>query len=249
MKIASSSASFDGRLRAGDLTQLEWLDICAREFELDGVVFELRHFPRTDDDYLAQLKKLCVDLGLSVAAVTDDELLAGAGTPRAIAVAASLGAPLVVARTPQAGADATAWNALAETARAAARAGKEANVTVAVRNAPGTQCEGAAGLKQLAKDTDSAWLRYALDPAKLPPSESSESVLARSVIVFHDVLALRTRSERDETAELAAALRRFRGFLVVDSVAEGAAPDDVERTIRSLRAILAKAELEEAPVA
>jgi hypothetical protein len=249
MKIASSSASFDGRLRAGELTQLEWLDICAREFELDGVVFDLRHFPRTDDDYLAQLKKLCVDLGLSAAAVTDDELLAGAGTPRAIAIAASLGAPLVVARAPHASEEATAWNALAKTARAAAVAGKTANVTVAVRNAPATLCEDVAALKQLAKDTDSAWLRYALDPAKLPPNEPSESALTRSVIVFHDVLALRTHSERDETAELAAALRRFRGFLVVDSVAEGAAPDDVERTIRSLRAIFAKTALQEAPVA
>jgi hypothetical protein len=249
MKIASSSASFERRLRAGDLTQLEWLDICAREFELDGVVFDVRHFPRTDDDYLAQLKKLCVDLGLCAAAVTDDDLLAGAGTHRAIALAAALGAPLVVARAPQASEDPLAWNALAETARAAARAGKEANITLAVRNAPATLCEGTASLKQLAKETDSAWLRYALDPAKLAPSESAESVLSRSVIVFHDVLALRTRSERDEAAELAAVLRRFRGFLVVDSVAEGAAPDDVEQTIRALRAILAKTALEGAPVA
>jgi len=53
-------------LARGELTQLEWLDLCASELDLDGVLFDTRHFARTDADYLAQLKKTAVDLGLTV---------------------------------------------------------------------------------------------------------------------------------------------------------------------------------------
>ena len=67
MKIACSTASFERALAEKSLTQLEWLDLCANELEVEGVVFDARHFLRTDDEYLAQLKKLCVDVGLTVA--------------------------------------------------------------------------------------------------------------------------------------------------------------------------------------
>src|SRR5271165_4352553 len=67
MKLAVSSASFAADLASGALTQLEWLDLCAAELEADGVLFDLRHFPRLDDQYVAQVKKTAVDLGLTVA--------------------------------------------------------------------------------------------------------------------------------------------------------------------------------------
>ena len=57
MKIAASSASFATDLAEGALTHLEWLDLCAAELELDGVLLDLAHFPRLDDDYLAQARK------------------------------------------------------------------------------------------------------------------------------------------------------------------------------------------------
>ena len=67
MKIAVSSAAFAAAFTAGTTTQLEWLDACANELEVDGVVFALADFPRTDAEYLAQLKKSATDLGLTVA--------------------------------------------------------------------------------------------------------------------------------------------------------------------------------------
>ncbi len=69
MKLACSSTAFDVFLRSGELTQLEWIDLCAYELAVDGVVFDVRHFPRTDTDYLAQVKKMAVDSGLDVAAI------------------------------------------------------------------------------------------------------------------------------------------------------------------------------------
>src|SRR5579875_1501161 len=71
MKLACTSGAFHAVIESGGLTQLEFLDFCAREAACDGIVFDVRHFPRTDDEYLAQLKKMATDRGLTVAAVAD----------------------------------------------------------------------------------------------------------------------------------------------------------------------------------
>ena len=78
MKLASSSASFDAALAAGDADPTRVArPVRARVASSTAIVFEARHFPRTDDDYLAQLKKLAADLGLTVAALACDVLARG----------------------------------------------------------------------------------------------------------------------------------------------------------------------------
>lgn len=235
MKIASSTASFDRDLRAGDLTQLEWLDLCVEPLGIDGVVFDVRHFPRTDDEYLAQLKKMCVDRGLSVAGLAADALFESDDL-RWIEIALHLGAPLLIARTPQAtdAAEAGAWNGVVAAARKAASAAKRSNVTLAIRNAPGTFCEDASALKRLAKDVDSAWIRYAPDPARLLPLESAETLASRAVIVTHDI------GER-----IPHGLRVFRGFLVLDDASGQASAADAGGLISGFRAVLEVLETEE----
>jgi hypothetical protein len=71
MKLACASGLLHRAIEHGELTQLEFLDLCAREFACDGVVLDVRHFPRTDDDYLAQVKKMATDRGLCLAALAD----------------------------------------------------------------------------------------------------------------------------------------------------------------------------------
>jgi sugar phosphate isomerase/epimerase len=176
MKLAGSSASFDRRIHAGELTQLEWLDLCAREFALDGVALDVRHFPRTDAEYVAQVKKLAVDLGLTIAAVLCDDLFAAApahaeapGAAARFRLAAGLGAPLLIGRTPAGDGSPQAWADVIVAAKRVARLAKTCNLTVGLRNGPGTLCPGAVELRRLAKDVDSSWLRYAPDLALLDP--------------------------------------------------------------------------------
>jgi sugar phosphate isomerase/epimerase len=187
MKLAISSAAFDRRLASGDLTQLEWLESCARTFDVDGVVFHLRHFPRRDRDYLAQLKKMAVDGGLAVAALDAGSFFADAddeARASILADAATLGAPLVVTTLPAPGEiPAAAFNEAVRSGKLAARAAKAVNVTIALRNAPGTLGSSAADLKRFAKDVDSAWIRFALDASGLDPQER-QTLAARSVIGF-----------------------------------------------------------------
>jgi hypothetical protein len=211
---------------------------------VDGLVFDVRHFPRTDADYLAQIKKVATDLGVSVAAVRDDALLAEGGFD-AIAIAQTIGAPVVLARAAEKSDAPEAAALLTAAAQQAAREAKARNVTLAVRALAGTQLEDAAALKRLAKDVDSAWFRFALDPARA--KEAPDGIATRSVIATHESSELDPFGA-DVHWDLSGALRGlhgFRGFLTLDY----AGTADVKTALRTqlawLRALLAKEALEQ----
>jgi sugar phosphate isomerase/epimerase len=228
MKLATSSVPFDGALAAGSLTQLEWLDVCARELDVEGVVFEERHFPRRDPDYVAQLKKMAADLGLTVAALRADLVGRDGDEPGWAALAAGLGAPLAIVSAPAADDDPQTSTAFSAAMRAACGEAKRVNVTLAVRNEPGTLCASSADLKGLAKDVDSAWLRFALNPLALDPPEAAGALLARTVIAIHE--------GGGTAAELVAALRGFRGFVLVCCAAGADAPASLNAALAAIRA-------------
>jgi hypothetical protein len=242
MKIATSTASFERALAEGSLTQLEWLDLCANELELEGVVFDARHFPRSDGEYLAQLKKLAADLGLTVAALAADDVLTGRAVER-IALAVALGAPLVSARAAAASEDPAAWGTFVEGARAAASEGKRQNVTVALLNAPGTLCADAADLKRVAKDVDSAWLRFAPDLAALGALDALLGIVVKSVLAVHTIAGIEEFARESDPAAraLARELRRFRGFVLLERGSDEAPRDAYHRALERFRAVRAAA--------
>ena len=114
--------------------------------------------------------------------------------------------------------DPAAWGAFAEIARRLAASAKAANVTIALRTAPGTLCENAADLRRFKKDVDSAWLRFAPEPAMLGAPGDGEAVLAKSVIAFCPIEHLATFAAAGDVEAPAAvrALARFRGFVVLE---------------------------------
>ncbi|MGH7714779.1 MAG: sugar phosphate isomerase/epimerase family protein, partial [Vulcanimicrobiaceae bacterium] len=166
MRLALSTTAFDRALSGGELTQLELLDMCAGELRVDGVVLDVTHFPRRDLDYLAQVKKFCADLALSIVAVRDDAMTVQPSD--ALILASHLGAPYVLTRMPQAGNDpVTRWNeAMGFVAHLVPEA-KRLNVTLAVRNAAGSLVSDTFELGRLRKEADTAWLCFAVDPRAL----------------------------------------------------------------------------------
>jgi hypothetical protein len=209
MKLACSSTAFDQQLRSGDLTQLEWIDACARELAADGVVFDVRHFPRTDTDYLAQVKKMSADLGLTVAAFRHDGFFTAdsAHMEQALEMALALGAPLLSAPLPPA--TFAAWDSVLESLGEAAALAKRHNVTLALRNEPHSFAAGAHDMKRVAKETDSAWLRYGPDFDTLEEGSDPGELLPKTVLVWHDFGA------GEDT--LRALLQEYRGFVVLDA--------------------------------
>jgi len=163
VRIAVSSSTFRRPLAAGELTQLEWLERCASALGVDGVLADVMDFPRRDAEYVAQLRKVAIDLGLVPFGLDAAGLLEPTGAAAredALALAGGFGASVIRTALPAPGEVPPATFAeVMGVAKAFARDAKAANVTVIVAPAPGTLGEDLAGVKHLLKDVDSAWLR------------------------------------------------------------------------------------------
>src|SRR5215471_15285520 len=182
MKLCCSSHSYARVLASGDLTQLEWVDLCANDLMLDGVECVRSHFPRLDTDYVAQLKKLCADRCLTVASLYHDTPFETSDVDQHIAkltnsleVAAGLGAPLVRFQVGQAhDSPVVAWRALIRGLSAACIQAKQYNITFALEPRAESLVASPADLKRALKEADSAWLRFAVTAAALDERSRNE---------------------------------------------------------------------------
>lgn len=228
MRLACASGAFDRAVARGDLTQLEFVEACARELACDGVVLDVRHFPRLDNDYLAQIKKMTTDLGLTVAAYADDSFFFG----QADTIAASLerawrlGAPLLCARVGRA--TDLPWSEQIEAIGKAAALAKGANVTIAVRNAAGSYAASGHDCKRIAKEADSAWLRLGLHPGALDAATDPASLIPYTVLLFCEITL---PPERDRVG----AFESFRGFLALDRDDGAATIDEMREALKRRR--------------
>lgn len=220
MKICCSSRSYARALQSGDLTQLEWVDRCA-ELALDGVDLASAHFPRTDGDYLAQIRKLCVDRGLTVAAVAFDGEIGGDADvdaqasliERWIAHASELSAPLVrFSCGTSTGSPGIAWRELIRGLKIVTHAAKEKNVTLALEPRVGSLVASPADCKRALKESDSAWLRLAQDVrTALTPSEDGDALFDE--IIF----AIARDGDNDGDAPRTLRRRGFIGFITIET--------------------------------
>ena len=165
MKIAVTSSSFSAALRRGTLTHLEFLEAAASRLNADGVVLALSDFPRTDGEYLAQVKKAATDLGLVPVALDVPGLLepdrSAADGAAALAVAAAAGAGLLrVTAGPPGELPPETFARTVAAAKSLASRAKAANITLTVASDPATLLGDIAAVQNFSKYVDSAWLRY-----------------------------------------------------------------------------------------
>jgi sugar phosphate isomerase/epimerase len=228
MKLCACSRSFANALSGGALTQLEWIDVCSAQDGLDGVDFAVEHFPRRDDEYLAQLKKLCVDRCLTVAAVnTATAFGAGEIDPQvdemktALDIAHRIGAPLLrFSCGASGGSPGIAWRELIRGLKALSERAKARNVTLAVQPRAGTLVAGEADVKRAFKECDSAWLRLAT-PATVPWETSvRDAVIMTAAPAGSDL----------------GAMLRFRGFVSLEDEVGGLDATRLQRWVASLYA-------------
>lgn len=236
--------AFAGRLSTGELTQLEWLDMCARRLEVDGVVCDVRHFPRRDSDYLAQIKKMATDLGLTISALWSGDFFTNGedGMRGDLELALEIGAPIVSASLSTQ--TQRSWSDELACLDFATALAKNRNVTLAVRNAPGGYAATSHDLKRLTKEADSAWLRYALEIEALDAASVPESLMSKTVLLWHVHDSAEVHSDEDDRIERFLELTKdYRGHLALD-FAEGAADEkSMHAAVRSWRTILATATL------
>jgi hypothetical protein len=190
MRLALSSSSFRRPLADGVLTQLEWVERCANVLDVDGVLVAPADFPRGDPDYVAQVRKVAIDLGIVPFGLEAPGLLDPLSPPelreRVLTLAARFGAAIVRTTLPPPGdVPAATFAATVLAAKAVSKAAKAVNVTVVVPPQPGTLGDDLAAVKHLLKDVDSAWLR-ACPPALFPAGEPGSRRLLPAVTVTPD---------------------------------------------------------------
>lgn len=234
MKLACASGSLHRDIESGELTQLEFLDLCASDLACDGVVLDVRHFPRTDDDYLAQVKKMAADRGLTIAALADRAFFASSGEQMAAVLgrAAALGAPLLAA--PLARELDEPWSEQLARLGVATSLAKAVNVTLAVRNAPQTFAASTHDCKRVAKEADSAWLRFGPEPQRLDAASDPAALAPNTVLLWSDC---RTQTERS-IANVLTAFEDFRGHLAVDDASGEASAAGLAAALAQWRAAL-----------
>jgi sugar phosphate isomerase/epimerase len=235
MKLAVASSAFHRSIECGDMTQLEFLDLCARELACDGVVLDVRHFPRTDGDYLAQVKKMAADRGLTVAALADagffeaDPEAMQAALDRAVALGAALLAASLGRET------AFSWSEQLERLGTATSLAKKANVTLALRNAAGTFAASAHDCKRVSKEADSAWLRLGLEPAAFDAASDPAALAPNAVLLWYDA------SEPANAARAALdTFAAFRGHVALDARDGAASVSQMQNAMRSWRIAFAE---------
>ncbi|MBV8688971.1 MAG: hypothetical protein JOZ59_02585 [Candidatus Eremiobacteraeota bacterium] len=241
MKLACASTSFDRAFQSGDMTQLEWLDWCAREPAADGVVCDVQHFPRRDSDYLAQVKKVAVDSGLTIAALWWGDFFSSdePSMQSALEIAEAIGAPILTA--PMQSEVQTSWAEAMQRVSVAVRLAKAINITLGARNRTNTLVAGGHELKRLSKEADSAWLRYALEVDALDAASEPSDLLAKTVMLCHVHNAADTDSDEfPQTRRTLDLADRFHGFLTIE-IGDGAADAAMMRNaLRKWRTILAE---------
>jgi hypothetical protein len=132
---------------------------------------------------------MTTDLGLCIAALeSHDFFVADKETMRSqIAMALSVGSPLLCASL--ASETALSWSDQLSRLGTASGLAKQANVTLAVRNMPGTFAGSAHDCKRVTKEADSAWLRLALNPNAFDSASDWQSLLSKAVIGIDEAAA------------------------------------------------------------
>lgn len=253
MQVCCNSHSHERMLKSGDLTQLEWVDLCANELMVHGVEFAASHFPRFDRDYLAQLKKLCADRCLTVASFDHDVAFDAADADehadlveRHIEAASALGAPLMrLVSRGATGSPAVAWRELIRGLKRACVHAKERNVTLALQPRDGTLVTTPEDAKRVMKECDSAWLRLGLSAVSLAQARDEWSDALQDTTIAIAPMSRLDTFGADEDVDYITVLgmlreHRFRGFI---SLLYGGEEDErpaVARAVLWLRGMLAK---------
>jgi hypothetical protein len=220
MKLCCSTAAFGRAIDEGELTQLEWIDACANDLDVDGVEFDGRYFPRTDADYLAQLKKLCADRCLTIACVRSPVALGGADVDASlanflpwIAHAGALGSPLLRFSCAGVtdGSPGIAWRELVRGLKAACVDAKRANITLALeRGDEGSLVCTPADIKRAQKECDSAWLRIATSADDLVGANNA------AFLALIDEMVIVTAQSDDRPLVEAVSRSDYRGFVSLE---------------------------------
>lgn len=256
MKLGCSSWSHHKAIVGGRLSQFDWLRLCADELALDGVELLDLHFPTTDTPYLRELKRLCVELHLSLSclAVSNDFGRPSAGERdfellrlmRWLDVAAFLGAPLarVFAGWPPPSRKELLWPEMVGYLRQGAAYAQERGIVLALENHDdGGFVSTPAEVERCLAEVGSPWLRLCLDVGDLGGDVAAIQQTVRYAAHAHAKLYEldgRGAEKRLDWPAIIDVFQRagYRGFLSIEYEGEEPAETALPRGVGYLRGLL-----------
>lgn len=250
MKIGCSSWSYHKVMGEGKLDQRGWLKKCAEELEIDGVELLDVHFPCTDENYLKEVKKETIALGLTISCASASNHFTHPETEEEVKkvkkwvdIASYLGAPILrifagaARELEEPGIREQVINCLKECASYAENKG----IVLGLENHGGFSADE---VLRMLKDVDSAWLKLTLDTGNFPacPYTSIEKTVREAAIVHAKFYEFdeRGKEKRLDYERIISILRdaHFRGYLSIEYEGPGDELIDVPRAVNELRRLL-----------
>lgn len=255
MRIGMCSWSHHPEFAAGRMDLFDWMSMCASELRVHGIEITDRHLQSTDEDYLAAVKRIAVDLNLTISALTvsndfgletEAELTKELESmERALEVAHALGAPMlrVFAGWPVVKKE-TQWKEMVRCMQIACLLAERETTVLAVENHNhGGFLQTAEDVQRLMNDTDSEWLRLNLDTGNyIDGFESIEKTLIYTVHVHAKMNELDERgADRSiDYPTIIGALRErnYRGFVSLEYEGDESPLTAVPRGLAYLRQLI-----------
>ena len=203
MQLGMSSWSYHRDFGSGRLDLFEWMTLCARDLKVHGIEITDAHLQSTDEDYLRTVRRVAVDMNLTISALTvsndfgkaleEDRNKELENMERAIELAADLGTPIlrVFAGWPEGYQEKTSaerkeqWDEMVRCLHISTLMADRHAVVLAVENHNhGGFLQTADDVLRLFNDADTEWLRLNLDTGNYVDGfESIEKTLVYAVHV------------------------------------------------------------------
>jgi sugar phosphate isomerase/epimerase len=266
MQLGMCSWSYHRDFESGKMDIFEWMTICARDLKVHGIEITDTHMQSTDEDYVKTVKRVAVDMNLTIAALTvsndfgkeleEDRTKELEKIERAIETAAELGAPIlrIFAGWPEGFKEKSAreradqWNEMLRCMSIAGLLADRYGVVLAVENHNhGGFLQTGDDVMRLLADADSEWLRLNLDTGNYVDGfESIEKTLVYAVHIHAKMMDINEQG-LDFTTDYPQLIKllhesNYRGFVSIEYEGEEESLTAVPRGLEYLRRLVREAQ-------
>ncbi|HOC93319.1 MAG TPA: TIM barrel protein [bacterium] len=249
MKLGCGTASFHRKFFSGEMDIFDWMAVCARDLKVSGIEISDRHLQSADEDYVCKVKRVAVDLGLTISALTvstDFGIADDAARDKqledgefAAQLAAALGAPILrfSAGRPEENKEAQ-WDEMVRCVQIMCELAERDGIVMAVCNeADEDFIQTYEDIDRLMTDVGSEWLRLGLNADAF--GSDAEGLTKSMFYTVHVSVSGNSRGFDCPAFIRAAAGLNYRGF--VCHRGEGAEDEAAAaaRGVETLRALIA----------
>ncbi len=258
MKLGMCSWSHHRNFESGNMDIFDWMTHCARDLKVGGIEITDRHLQSCDEDYIRKVRRVAVDLHLTISALTisndfgksdnEEQNKQLEATETGIQLAAALGTPVlrVFAGWPDQNKE-KQWSEMVRCMQIATVIAEREGVVLAVENHNhGGFIQTNADVVRIMGDTDSEWLRLNLDSGNFIDGwDSIEKSMLHTVHV-HAKMNNVGPDGTDDTCDYPRFIKllkdmNYRGFVSVEYEGPEEEMTAIPRGVEYIRGLMAKA--------